>query len=259
MPVSASSTESFQFQRANGGCSCPIHRNRDREPTTVPLGFSFAEHVDAAPISRESAADIYHAHHSYMDDIPEVNLQHHGLYFQGNLVGAVTYRMPLGTRKLHFDEDGQLLSRPHSRDDLQELPAELRPTAREILPFVDESEVAETSVVGGRTIAEVGRICIGVDMPNLASAALARSQERFSNGPHSEDVEYLLTFVRADFSASMIRALRDKGWLCTGWSEPSQAGNRQQLDVRDRYKWRFLCPIARIHDQSRLSQWSGSR
>jgi len=41
----------------------------------------------------------------------------------------------------------------------------------------------------------------------------------------------------------MIRALRDKGWSCTGRTEPSQAGNRPEMDIRDRPKWRFLCEI----------------
>jgi len=62
--------------------------------------------------------------------------------------------------------------------------------------------------------------------------------------------------VRADYQASMIRALQDKGWTCTGWSEPSQAGNRVDTQIRDRYKWRFLCPVKRVHTQAALSEWT---
>jgi serine protease inhibitor len=39
-------------------------------------------------------------------------------------------------------------------------------------------------------------------------------------------VRLLLTFVRADFDGSMIKALKDKGWHCAGKMEPGQAGNQ---------------------------------
>jgi len=41
----------------------------------------------------------------------------------------------------------------------------------------------------------------------------------------------------------MLRALRDKGWTCTGYREPGQASNRVDNPIRERYKWRFLCPV----------------
>jgi hypothetical protein len=211
----------FQYQPRSADCSCPIHRNRDREPFTAPLGLSFADDVSASPITAEAAGSIYDAHHAYISTLPAVNIDHHGLYFQGQLVGAITYRTPLGTRKLFFDDDDRLLARPRSELDIESLPAGLRPTARSIVPCVEETAVTSTDVVGGREIVEVARICIGVDMPNLASAALAASQEHFvQSDACSDDTDYLLTFVRADYQASMVRALRDKGWTCTGWSEP---------------------------------------
>lgn len=251
------SVSSFQYQpQAEGGCSWPIHQNREREPFTAPLGLPFAEHVSAEPIPAEMAARIYDAHHAYMSDVPDINMTHHGVFFQDNIVGSITYRPPLGTRKLHYGDEGRLLPRPHSESDIQDLPAELRPTARRIVPLVDGDEVHATDVVGGRSIVEVARICIGVDMANLASAALARSQERFAQSEAcKEETRYLLTFVRADYNASMIRALRDKGWVCTGWSSPSQAGNREQRPIRDRYKWRFLCPIEWVQSQTGLEDW----
>lgn len=251
---------SFQYQPSGGSCTCPIHQNRERDPFTAPLGLSFADHVSAEPISAAAAARVYEAHHAYMSDIPEINVAHHGVYYQGSLVGAITYRPPLGTRKLHFNKDGNLLPRPHSESDFEELPEELRPTARRIVPLVNDDRIDSSEVLGGSSIIEVARICIGVDMANLASAALARSQEVFAKSEACKpETEYLLTFVRADYQASMVRALRDKGWICTGWSSPSQATNRKQMSIRDRFKWRFLCSIEQDRTQpgiAELANWA---
>jgi len=170
---------------------------------TVPLGCSFADHVTVEPIPQHVAGDIYAAHHSYMPDVPTVNLEHHGLLFQGQLVGAITYRFPL-IRALEYD------GRAYSGDE----------------------------------IVEAARICLGVRMPNLASAALAASQERFvRDHARRRGVALLLTFVRADYDGAMIRALRDKGWELAGKTTPSQAGNRPEKAIRERAKWRFLCPV----------------
>jgi len=99
-------------------------------------------------------------------------------------------------------------------------------------------------------------MCLGVRMPNFASAALARSQERFVAEGSCDNVGYLLTFVRADFDGAMIRALRDKGWSCVGWTRPSQAGNREDRSIRERYKWVFVCPVTTVAcDQARLERW----
>jgi hypothetical protein len=94
-------------------------------------------------------------------------------------------------------------------------------------------------------------------MPNLASAALARSQSRFV-ADYGDDLamKFLITFVRSDYTGSMIRALRDKGWVCTGWTQLGQASNRQEKSIRDHYKWRFCCPVESIVEQTDLSRWS---
>jgi hypothetical protein len=242
--------QSFQHQPA-ASCSCPIHEHG--EPFTAPLGIRFADHVDVAPVPRETAASVYDAHHSYMDSLPSVNLVHHGVYFQGALVGAITWRYPLISRKrIRYGVDGQLRPEPLDVDDL---PASLRPTARRVLPSTDEP-VVDSEVVAGDTIVEAARICLGVRMPNLASAALARAQERFVREYDDGSLRFLLTWVRADFDGAMVRALRDKGWTCTGYREPGQASNREDKPIRERYKWRFLCPVERIREQSTLEQWS---
>lgn len=255
----AQAQTTFQHRAASpDSCSCPIHAGRDRPPFTAPLGLPFADHVTIRPIAGETAAAIYEAHHSYMSEIPAVNLCHHGLCYQDQLVGAITYRYPLLRKKaMYYDEAGRLL--PEPLDIEADLPRRLWPTARRLLTEVDTADVAEREVVSGGAIVEAGRICIGVSMPNLASAALARSQERFIHDyAKQEDVRFLRTLVRADFDGTMLRALRDKGWTCTGYCEPTQASNRDDKPIRDRYKWRFTCPVKTIDidDQTDLGRWA---
>ena len=111
----------------------------------------------------------------------------------------------------------------------------------------------------GDEIVEAAWIYIGVDFHNLASAALARSMERFvRRHGRWRGVRLLLTFVRADFDGSMIKALRGKGWHCAGKMNPGQAGNRLDKQIRERPKWRFLCevPAASEQEQTSLERWS---
>lgn len=257
--------QSFQHRgRETGGCSCPIHRGRDREPFTAPLGLPFADHVSARPIGRTRATAIYDAHHGYMSDVPRVNLVHHGIAYQRAIVGAVTYRYPLLSRKrLHLDAADRPVPQPRTPERVRRaLPEALHGTALRVLDLarVDAADVAETTVVRGDRFVEAARICLGVRMPNLASAGLARSQERFVRdhvATGDELVDYLLTFVRADYDATMIRALRDKGWRCVGWTEPRQAGNREDKGIRERYKWQFLCDVRdAAADQATLRGWA---
>jgi hypothetical protein len=246
-------TASFQH-RHRPTCECPIHA--DGEPFTAPLGLRFADHVTVDPIPRETAAAIYDAHHSYMSSLPSVNLTHHGVRFQGNLVGAITYRYPLISKKrIRYQTGGQLAPEPVTIDE--DLPRELRPTARRILDEIEPSEIVDDEVVAGDTLVEAARICLGVRMPNLASAALARSQERFvADYADEEGTRFLLTWVRADYDGAMIRALRDKGWTCTGFAEPNEASNREDKPIRKRWKWRFLCPIEQVKEQSTLDSYT---
>ncbi|GCF15914.1 hypothetical protein Harman_38490 [Haloarcula mannanilytica] len=244
--------QSFQHRPPTDGnqCSCPIHA--DSDPFTAPLGVRFADHVAVEPIDRETAAAVYEAHHSYMGSLPFVNLAHHGLYFQDSLVGAITYRYPLISKKrIRYGVEGELCPGPVEIDDL---PAEIRSTARRVLPSTD-TPVVDSEVVAGDTIVEAARICLGVRMPNLASAALARSQKRFLAGD-DRDTRFLLTWVRSDYDGAMVRALKDKGWTCTGYREPGQASNREDKPIRERYKWRFLCPVETAREQSTLARWS---
>ncbi|WP_430506422.1 hypothetical protein [Haloparvum sp. PAK95] len=156
----------------------------------------FAERVHIESIPRHVAGAIYEAHHSYMDDVPRTNLVHHGLCYQDQLLGAITWRYPL-IRSLEYDE----------------------------------------TRFEGDEIVKAARICIGVDFPNLASAALARSIERFvRRHGRGRGVRLLLTLVRADFDGSMIKALRNKGWHCVGKTGPGQAGIRPDKQIREQPK-----------------------
>lgn len=243
-------------------CSCPIHRHRDREPFTAPLGHSFADQVATRQIDRETAANLYDAHHGYMEGVPNVNLAHHGLTFQANLVGAITYRYPLISRKrVYLCANGDPLPEPRTEQQIRNaLPERLHQTALDTLRLdrVDEGDVAETRVVDGDHFVEAARICLGVRMANLASASLAESQERFvvdDDCVGEDDIEYLLTFVRSDYDGTMIRALRGKGWTCVGWTRPSQASNREDREIREHRKWVFLCPVENIHAQRSLTEF----
>jgi len=51
----------------------------------------------------------------------------------------------------------------------------------------------------------------------------------------------------------MIKALRDKGWHCAGKTEPGQAGNRPDKQIRERPKWRFLCEVPAESDREQAS------
>lgn len=203
--------DGFHFTQLSGKCHCPIHRGG--EPFTAPLGLRFADHVHVEPVDRHMAEAIYRAHHSYMSDIPRVNVTHHGLLYQNQLVGAITWRYPL-LRSLEYNG----------------------------------------TQYRGDEIIEAARICIGVEMANLGSAALARSMERFiRQQARRRGIRLLLTFVRADFEGSMVKALRDKGWHCTGKTEPGQAGNRPEKEIRDHPKWRFLCELPSISTTNQVT------
>jgi hypothetical protein len=247
----------FQHSPSDGECNCPIHRNQTIPPFTAPLGLPFSNDVSIKPISQEQAEEVYEAHHGYMNgDLHPANLAHHGLYYQ-DLLGAITYRYPFfSKKKLHFDSNGDLQPRPYTERDFESLPGDIEPRARSLLSGVTDSDIDHTEVLSGDQFVEANRICIGERMPNLASCSLARSQEYFVESPDCpKGVEYLITYVVADFEGSMIKALRGKGWTCIGWSEPSRAGNREHKTIRDHYKWVFACPVSKVYEQMNLSEW----
>jgi len=107
--------------------------------------------------------------------------------------------------------------------------------------------------VSAEHIIEVARVCIVPEMPNLASAALAHSQDRFlKREGRKRGVKLLLTFVRADYEGSMVKALQDKGWKFTGTVESGQAGNRPDSEIREYEKDRYLYEVERDTEQVTL-------
>jgi hypothetical protein len=131
-----------------------------------------------------------------MPETPTVNLVHHGIFIDGYLTGAITYRHPL---------------------------------------------ISEMNGINGSKIVEVARICVGVDMPNLASCGFKKSQDKFIREYAAQNgIKVLLTFVREGYKGSMIRAIRDAGWRNDGTRETSQPGNRDDKAIHDYDKDRWI-------------------
>jgi hypothetical protein len=240
-----------------GDCSCPIHRT-ERQPFTAPLGLSFSDSVHVESIPQSKAASIYEHHHGYMGaDLHPSNFDHHGLFYQSQLLGAITYRYPrFSLKKLYLDENGELLPQPYSENDFEDLPGQIREQAKDLVGGVQPEDVAETKVLEGDEFVEANRICIGERMANLASCSLAKSQETFVQSQASPEFKYFVTYVMSEYSASMIRALKDKGWTCVGWSPPSSSSNREEKEIQKKFKWCFLCPVSDVISSESLNHWS---
>jgi len=198
-------------------CSCPIHR--DGQAPTVPLGIEFHRRVTISEIDRETALAIYEAHHSYCKTVAKTNIVHHGIEFDGQVVGAVTWRQPLLNELRLWVTPGGGLTR-------------------------DPDRGVDSFKVSGGAVAEANRICLGVPTKNLASCGFARSMNRFVDDHASRlDLDWLLTFIRVDHVGSMLRALLDKGWELVGISEPKEPGNRPTEEIHSWAKQRWLCPL----------------
>lgn len=195
--------QSLYTSAPEDSCDCPIHRGEVAQ--RLPLGIDFADRVTVREIEKETAGEIYEAHHSYMPSVPMVNKVHHGIELDGKLVGAITYRHPL-LRCIGAD---------------------------------DGSRYGLTQQYSGEKVIEVNRICIGVGMKNLASCGLATSQDEFLSN-HADKYGLLMTFIRIDHTGSMLRALVDKGWHHGGISTANQAGNREEKEIREWDKIRWL-------------------
>ena len=91
---------------------------------------------------------------------------------------------------------------------------------------------------------EVARVTMGIDMPNLASCSMSMSQDKFANGYAQDNgIGLLVTYVHEDYEGSMFKALSGKGWRYDGESEGHQAGNRQENEIRDVDKTRWVCEL----------------
>lgn len=248
----------FQHKQMDGNCTCPIHRDGNISPFTAPLGMEFADEVWAEPITKQRAEEIYDAHHGYMSgDLHNATCANHGLYYQSNLMGAVTWRLPPFSRKsMNFDEEGNLVPEYYSDQKLDDLPKAIRQRAKNLFGEVEKEDIHESRVMIGDEVVEANRVCLGERMANLASCAMARSQEFFVQSEACDSkVDFLITYVRADFNGSMIKALRDKGWTAISITPPSTPGNRETKEIHKHYKWCFACPVSKVMEQSELAQW----
>lgn len=201
-------------------CNCPIHAAG--EPPTLPCGVDFSHRIHIEEISKDRAHDVYQAHHSYAPEAPNLTFGdgNHGVYLDGHLVGALSYNYHIINKLKLYIEDNGSFHRNDSRGSDQ-----------------------DKHILMGDRFAHVARICIGVDMPNLASCALSTSQEYFVEHT-SEDVDFLLTFIRNDHVGSMLKALIDKGWQLTGFTRSETgSGNREKQDIHSWKKQRWLCEI----------------
>jgi hypothetical protein len=203
---------------------------------TTPKGYEFADRVEIKQITKQTANEVYRHHHSYCGPItgPVFNEGSHGIYYRDQLCGAISYNFGLGKcLSLTFTENG--ITR-------------------------DQSNGITKNICKGGNIVEVDRICIGVDFPNLASCAFAKSQDTFirnsRQGPTfdttTSNVDFLMTFVRIDHTGSMIKALSDKGWELVGVQEPdASASNRDAREINEWGKTRWIRPIGDAHSRVR--------
>lgn len=209
-----------QLYQDTDNCSCPIHD--DGEPSTLPLGIDFADRVTVEEIDESVAAEIYQSHHSYRPDVPGcTNICHHGIYHDGELMGAITWNQPLyNGPKFGVQSDGTLTR--------------------------EYDDAVGTFISNAGNFMQAARICIGVDFQNLASCGLARSMEVVLD-EHVDrlGIDWLLTFIRADHVGSMLKALLDKGWQWVGMTRPSSPpSNRADDDIYEYRKQRWVYPVA---------------
>lgn len=107
---------------------------------------------------------------------------------------------------------------------------------------------------------EVARVCVGVDIPNLASCMLAKSQDRFlARWGVVHGVELLISMVRSDYEGSMFAGLEGKGWQHLREARSGRSGNRDYTGIEDEDKELWVCPVERDrqHQQATLVEVQG--
>lgn len=90
-------------------------------------------------------------------------------------------------------------------------------------------------------IYEVSRACIAHDTPNLASCGMGKAQDEFLDT--IDEIELLVTWVREDYAGSMFAALGGKGWTFDGESRDSDYPNREDREIHDWDKERWICEV----------------
>ena len=179
----------------------PISNGFGRKPEGYPLGWPVADKVTVEPIRKQLANHVHVAHHSYVNEPRHNSVVNHGVFLDGDLVGAISYGYLLASHPIHGYESDEYM--------------------------------------------EVARVTIGVDMANLASCAMANSQDQFAESyAAGNNIGLLVTYVHEDYDGTMFAALKSKGWTFDGWSEGHQAGNRKDREIRDVDKARWVCELS---------------
>ena len=91
-------------------------------------------------------------------------------------------------------------------------------------------------------IREVARVCIANETPNLASCAMAKAQDTFLD-ELGDGIELLVTYIREDYKGTMFKALKSKGWEYDGNSKGQAPGNRQEHEIHNHDKERWVCEL----------------
>lgn len=109
-------------------------------------------------------------------------------------------------------------------------------------PLRSTSEIAG---FGPDEYVEVSRVCVAVPMPNLASAGMAASQDRFVRDvARPEGIRLLVSYVVEGYEGSMFAALRGKGWRFDEHRPPSNpSGNRAARPIHRLAKDRWVCEL----------------
>jgi len=117
--------------------------------------------------------------------------------------------------------------------------------------------MSEMDGISGGDIMEVGRICIAVDMPNLASCAFAKSFKRFlREDARPNGIKRVVTYIKDDgYDGTMLKAIQDLGWQFDGVREGSQPGNRDETAIHDHDKQRWIYDLEYDHRQTELGDW----
>jgi hypothetical protein len=119
--------------------------------------------------------------------------------------------------------------------------------------------ILDDRTYNGGDVVEIARICIAVDTPNLASASLTRSVEKFKQ-EHNDGIELIVTYIHEDYEGSMLKAVRDWGWEYWGLRETAQPSNRKHDPIHDANKHRWVLPLdrePRDDTQVELSDFDG--
>lgn len=117
-------------------------------------------------------------------------------------------------------------------------------------PFGSHYEVADIPVSEAMVIS---RICITLDLHNLASCALSKSQDIFERDyAESESIKLLITYIKEGYEGTMLKALTDKGWTKDPDHETQthQPSNKEQRDIWEESKSRWYCKLGWWQDDS---------